>query len=112
MTRISFAMLVFVILMTGCYPMSSRMNSVSIGMTKQEVISALGSPSSTSAKEGTEYLNYQFYERIADTTGFGRTKPYFVRIFNGKVDSYGVLGDFDSTKTPETKTTIDLNVKK
>ena len=88
------------------------MNSVNIGMTKQEVISALGSPTSTSAKEGVEYLNYLLYETIGDTTGFGKTKPHFVRIINGRVDSYGILGDFDSTKTPETKSTIDLNIKK
>lgn len=81
-------------------------------MTKQEVIGALGSPTSTSAKAGVEYLNYQFYETIGDTTGAGKTTPYFVRIINGRVDSYGHLGDFDSTNTPETKNTIDLNINK
>jgi len=87
------------------------MNSVSIGMTKQEVISVLGPPTSTSAKEGVEYLNYRFSE--TDDHAFnGITSPYFVRIINGKVDSYGRLGDFDSTKAPETKSTIDLNIKK
>ena len=82
------------------------MNSVSIGMTKQEVISVLGPPTSISAKEGAEYLNYRFFE-----TGLaayhGITSPYFVRIINGKVESYGRLGDFDSTKDP----TLNINMK-
>ena len=109
MTRLLFVMLVAAILATGCVGNASKLNSVSIGMTKQDVISALGSPSSTSAKEGVEYLNYHF----RDTELFTLSgQPYFVRITNGKVDSYGRLGDFDSTNVLETKSTIDLNIKK
>ena len=37
---------------------------------------------------------------------------YFVRFKNGLVESYGKMGDFDSTKVPETKTTVDLNINK
>jgi outer membrane protein assembly factor BamE (lipoprotein component of BamABCDE complex) len=92
-------------LATGCAT-ANKMNSVSIGMTKQEVIGVLGPPTSTSAKEGLEYLNYLFSD-----DGL-KDSPYFVRVINGKVDSYGRLGDFDSTKTSETKSTIDLNIKK
>jgi len=110
MARLLFAMVVAAILTTGCAT-AHKMNSVSIGMTKQEVISVLGPPTSTSAKEGVEYLNYRFSE-TDDHAFYGITSPYFVRIINGKVDSYGRLGDFDSTKAPETKSTIDLNIKK
>ena len=108
-------MVVAAILTAGCATAHNatahKMNSVSIGMTKQEVISVLGPPTSTSAKEGVEYLDYRFYE-TDDHAFYGITSPYFVRIINGKVDSYGHLGDFDSTKAPETKSTIDLNIKK
>ncbi len=105
MTRLFFVMVIAAVLATGCAT-ANKMNSVSIGMTKQEAISVLGSPTSTSAKEGLEYLNYLFSE-----DGF-KESLYFVRIINGKVDSYGRLGDFDSTKSPETKSTIELNMKK
>ena len=81
------------------------MNSVSVGMTKQQVIEVLGPPVSTSAKQGVEYLNYRFSE-TSDHAFEGVTTPYFVRIIGGKVDAYGRLGDFDSTRS-----TIDLNVK-
>lgn len=106
MARLLFALVVTAILMTGCATAANKMNSVHIGMTKQEVVSVLGPPASTSAKEGVEYLNYNLFEPV-----YG-IKPYFVRIINEKVDSYGRLGDFDSTKPPEMKSTIDLNIKK
>ena len=110
MARLLFAMVVAAILTAGCAT-AHKMNSVSIGMTKQEVISVLGPPTSISAKEGVEYLNYRFSE-TGLAASYGITSPYFVRIINGKVESYGRLGDFDSTKAPETKSTIDLNIKK
>jgi outer membrane protein assembly factor BamE (lipoprotein component of BamABCDE complex) len=81
------------------------MNSVSLGMTKQQVIEALGPPVSTSATQGVEYLNYRFSETPYHAN-YGLSTPYFVRIVGGKVDAYGRLGDFQ-----ENKTTIDLNVK-
>jgi hypothetical protein len=78
-------------------------------MTKQEVIQKLGRPVSTSAQSGVEYLNYRFAE-TSDDDFIGNYSPYYVRIVDGKVESYGRLGDFDSTKVPESKTTVDLNI--
>lgn len=89
---------------SGCA--SNQMNRVSLGMTKPEVIRQLGSPNSTSAQGSTEYLNYSFYERA-----FGPYEPYFVKVVDGKVESYGRLGDFDSTKTPTTRVEVDATVK-
>lgn len=78
-------------------------------MSKQEVIQYLGQPVSTSAASGVEYLNYRFSE-TDDHAFYGVTTPYFVRIVGGKVESYGRLGDFDSTKPKEIKSTVDLNI--
>ena len=110
MIRSSFLLLVAIMLMIGCAT-AHKINSVSLGMSKQEVVTVLGPPVSTSAKEGVEYLNYRFSETDRDA-GRGWASPYFVRIVNGKVESYGRLGDFDSTKTPEIKSTIDLKINK
>lgn len=99
-----------IVLLAGCAT-AHKMNQVSLGMTKQQVVQALGPPISTSAKPGVEYLNYRFSETDIDERQ-NVTTPYFIRIVDGKVESYGRLGDFDSTKTPETKSTIDLNIKK
>lgn len=97
---------------------SYKINSVSLGMSKGDVIKTMGNPISTSAIDGTEYLNYELSE-----TNFsayqGSTKPYYVCIRDGKVISYGRTGDFDSTKDPtqvikilgDVKTEEKINVK-
>lgn len=71
-------------------------------MSKGDAIDALGDPVSVSAINGVEYLNYRFTETRDDVV-YHRETPYFVRIINGKVESYGRSGDFDSTKTPTVK---------
>lgn len=107
-----------------------NLNKISVGMTKQEVITQIGTPSSTAAKEGIEYLTYQLTDgtsggeaaacagvgvltlgltyALPDCRG-GRENDFYVRLVNGKVDSYGRRGDFDSTKVPEA--TINVNKK-
>ncbi len=82
------------------------MNRLSVGMAKQEVVSAMGQPVSTAAPGGgIEILRYELQN--TDQVWWGGRTPYFVRLVNGKVDSYGRLGDFDSTKDP----TVNLNIK-
>lgn len=88
----------------ACAPASARMNRISLGMSKNDVIRALGRPVSVSATDRTEYLNYRFAE---ETWNAPDRVPYFVRFRDGKVDAYGRLGDFDSTKTPA----FNVNVK-
>ena len=38
-------------------------------------------------------------------------EKYFVKFVDGKVQSYGRLGDFDSTKPFETKHEIDVKIE-
>jgi len=86
--------------LVGCATMATNINSVQLGMSKDEVIKTMGQPVSTSAIKGTEYLNYSLWEKI-DNTGFaGRYVPYYVSIKDGKVIAFGRTGDFDSTKDP------------
>jgi outer membrane protein assembly factor BamE (lipoprotein component of BamABCDE complex) len=80
-----------------------------MGMTKDEVVTTIGKPTSISAKDNTEYLNYRFSE-TDDHAFYGITTPYFVRLINGKVDSYGRTGDFDSTQKPTIKIEKDENI--
>jgi outer membrane protein assembly factor BamE (lipoprotein component of BamABCDE complex) len=86
------------LILFGCAT-SHRMNKVGLGMTKQEVIQAIGKPVSVSAQGQSEYLNYKLSE-TSDDAFYGITTPYYVRVYEGKVDSYGRMGDFDSTKDP------------
>jgi hypothetical protein len=95
---------------SGCYTgigqHSSKFNKVSLGMSKGEVIDAIGKPQSTRAANGVEYMTYNVYEVV-----FGQYVPYFVRIKNGKVDAYGKMGDFNSSKDPTMNINLDAKVK-
>ena len=73
-------------LLVGC---ASRMNQVKLGMTKDQVISAVGAPSSTSAMDNTEYLKYQL------CSDWIFTDRYYIRLTDGKVDAFGRMGDFN-----------------
>ena len=102
---------VVMLLMSGCAG-TPKMNRLSVGMTKGEVISVMGrEPDSTSAQGGVEYMSYLLWRDFWDRRPGDYSDRFFVRLINGKVESYGKIGDFDSTKVPETKQTIDLNIK-
>ena len=104
-----------ILLMVGCAPkphqMSSHISTASLGMTKQQVLSTMGQPNSVSAKGMTEYMMYKL---CTVQGGFMqdyrcmRWDSYFVRLVNGRVESYGQKGDFDSTKIPETTQNINI----
>lgn len=110
----------FVIILTlivGCslvrsdreyYP-SLKINDIKIGMTKEQVVAIMGLPSSTSAINNIIFLNYSLHE-WNHPEGQERTS-YFVRLIDGKVESYGKLGDFDSTKPPTVRIEKDETIK-
>jgi hypothetical protein len=104
----SALVILFAVALIGCAT-SNRINSVSVGMTKQQVIATMGQPASVRAGGGVEYLHYKLSESgdwVYGTWGVP-TRDYFVRLRNGVVDAYGKVGDFDSTKDP----TLNMNVK-
>jgi outer membrane protein assembly factor BamE (lipoprotein component of BamABCDE complex) len=97
----------------GCAT-AHKIGKVQLGMTKQEVIRVMGKPVSVSAQGVSEYLNYSLSE-TGDDAFRGVTMPYYVRLLQGRVDSFGRLGDFDSTQKPtvriETEENITTNLK-
>jgi len=104
--------LIFAAILVGCATSSSssKLNAVQLGMSKTEVIAVMGDPASVSAKGETVYLNYALSE-TGDDAFLGITTPYYVRLVNGKVDSYGRTGDFDSTQPDTVKIITDENIK-
>ena len=60
-------------------------NKISLGMTKLEVMRALGKPETVSADSSSETLFYRL-ERP-----WWQDKPFKVRLTDGKVVSFGVL---------------------
>jgi len=112
------SIVILLILATGCAPkanqMAKNMNNASLGMTKQDVIRAMGEPQTISATHGVEYLNYKLCTLEGNFINDWRCKSwenFYVRLKAEKVDAYGKLGDFDSTQIPESKRTIDVNIK-
>jgi outer membrane protein assembly factor BamE (lipoprotein component of BamABCDE complex) len=94
--------------LAGCTTSSETMTELSMGMTKSEVFRLMGKPDSISATNGTEYLTYTLRTETSFTRNtFGYQGQYFVRLVNGRVDSYGKVGDFDTTKDP----TLNINVR-
>ena len=76
-----------VLFLAGCAT-TYRMDRVSVGMTKEQVVAAVGRPdSSASSGNGVEYIRYDLE---AHTGGIA---TYFVKLVNGKVDSYGPEDD-------------------
>jgi hypothetical protein len=90
---------------------AGKINGIQLGMTKDQVIAIMGEPTSKSAQGEAEYLNYALSE-TSEAAQWGWTTPYYVRIINGKVESYGRTGDFNSTKTPTVRIESDQTIKK
>jgi hypothetical protein len=89
--KTSVILLLSAFCISGCLTPASNINAVRLGMTKAEVLAAMGPPSSVTADQTAEYLNYSLAEGIR--TGYTATQtPYEVKLVNGKVVSYGRVG--------------------
>jgi hypothetical protein len=80
-------MMAALMVIAGCAS-SKKINEITLGMSRDQVITQMGAPNSTSAKDNIEYLNYKLA-----TDGLFRD-DYFVRLVDGQVDAYGRAGDF------------------
>lgn len=98
-----------VLLLSACvtttthYGRRPNLSALSQGMTETEVVAIMGKPAKVAVHGRSRYLHYGW-----DSPWDGRvgaTEEYFVRLVDGKVDSFGERGDFDSTKDP----TININ---
>ena len=99
------------VVFAGCVSNTDSFNRISVGMTKDEVVSTIGAPTSTRATGKLEVLVYNLAPSGVKWTVVPAEKAtfpeYFVRLIDGRVESFGKMGDFDSTKNPA----IDINTK-
>jgi hypothetical protein len=96
-------LMIVAVVMVGCHTIddSARdFSKIRIGMSRDEVIAAKGNPFETAAKDGTEYLMWAMGATELGVYYVHEDEKYYVRLVDGKVDSYGKVGDFDSTKDP------------
>jgi len=75
------------LLLAGCTS-ATRLNDIRIGMGKDQVLSLMGTPDSTSAQANVEYLIY-YLDASGGRYGGTTTEPYMVRMVDGKVESFG-----------------------
>ncbi|MDR3457873.1 MAG: hypothetical protein P4N60_10540 [Verrucomicrobiae bacterium] len=96
MTRI-FTIVVLAALL-GCAT-APKTNRLAFGLSKQQVVAVMGRPASTAACAEVEVLRYQL-SATGHEAFHHRTEEYFVRLVNGKVESFGKAGDWVSHKGP------------
>lgn len=90
------------VLLAGCASTRSlNFSTISIGMNKREVIASNGEPFRVAAMDRMEYFIYRrFDNELFKPNGFSVYEA-FIRFADGKVDAYGRLDDFDSTRHKE-----------
>jgi hypothetical protein len=86
--RLPLTLILLFVLTAGCAPWLSIQN-ISIGMTKAEVLQQLGKPTDVAGSGNVEYFWYNPVNRF--------WQRYYVRMVNGKVESYGPLGSEPAT---------------
>jgi hypothetical protein len=110
-------------LLLGCAN-SKQLNNVSLGMNKSSVIAIMGNPERTSAQSPHEYFIYELSTGLNGKQAAGcavgtllvfgvgecfESDSFYVRFENGVVESYGRVGDFDSTNVPEATINVNRN---
>ena len=68
-------------------------------MSKDEALSIMGDPKSTSASDSIVILNYSLLESF-----MGRYHPYYIMLRDGKVSEYGKSDDFRGARCPKAET--------
>jgi outer membrane protein assembly factor BamE (lipoprotein component of BamABCDE complex) len=79
--------IVLAAMLAGCST-AHKMNRISLGMTKSQVIDEMGNPDSVQAEEGWEALFYNLSHEM-----MGMTTEYAVVLKDGKVAKYGKKWD-------------------
>ena len=91
---------------------AENLSQIDVGMSKSAVVNKLGQPNTTSAKGTTEFLTY--ITCVAECwriPGFRVIGNLYVKLVDGKVESFGNKGDFDSTKIPTVRVERDDKVE-
>jgi outer membrane protein assembly factor BamE (lipoprotein component of BamABCDE complex) len=86
MFRTLSATLFGAILLAGCATSATKLNEISVGMTKPQVVQILGTPESVRAQNGQEALIYTLSNSWNSPVW---NEKYYVLLQNGKVVSYG-----------------------
>ena len=90
------------VLLVGCASTKRlSFSTISIGMNKEKVIALKGEPFRVAAMDGSEYFIYRSFDKEIFKPNGLSVYEAFIRFKDGKVDAYGRLDDFDSTRHKE-----------
>lgn len=93
-------LLLSLLLVIGCAKAKPQFGNIKAGDAESTVIAKLGKPSSTALSGAVKYLEYESWDYNPWYGYRENYQVYFVKIVDGKVESFGRKGDFDSTKDP------------
>ena len=95
-------------MLAGCVVLPSKrvsFNDIKIGMPRDEAVKILGKPHRASAKDNVESLYYNESALYIGVFGIGKVKEknrqYELRLVDGKVESFGKLGEHSGETEPE-----------
>ncbi len=89
MRQLALCLLIIVVAACANASLTGRLR---VGMTKAEVIAAMGKPLSFGADPRSEVLYYRLFEEGLASD----PHTYFVRLVDGKVASFGRISDADT----------------
>ena len=75
--------------LSGCSSGPSRIESVTEGMTKAEVVAVLGEPRHVSPVAGSDFLTYKVWRSFWRRAPGNYTDIHYVKFTNGRVVQYG-----------------------
>ena len=105
-TYVSLCLIALMFILCGCKS-TPQFSKLEVGMTRAQVIEILGDPFTQKAQRGVIYFIYRDYNHPLASSNGNYNPQHFVRFIDGRVESFGDQGDFDSTKDP----TFNLNIK-
>ena len=99
--RLALILIVLVACLAGCVATGPNSAALRVGMTRDEAVAAMGQPGSVAANGRDEYLNYTITETSPD--GYhSMIRPYYVRLFDGHVQSFGYSEQINRRLSPPT----------
>ena len=67
------------------YGTAAKLNRISVGMPREQVVRELGTPDTSSASGNEEILKYKWMKTVVEWV----PEYFYVRLVDGKVASYG-----------------------
>jgi len=99
--------------LAGCGTITAKkMNRLSIGMSKAEVLGVMGDPATTKADEKIEILEYKLMTDMQEwwTSSSDQRQNFWIVLEHGKVTKFGRAGDWGMAQPDTHKHIIEAEI--